>query len=186
MNVLDSVILVVVALAAIYGLMRGVLRMATSILALAGGVYFASIYYPQVAGFFQPRFDLGPSSAAAVGWVVVFATVFVVVAMFGELFGRLLQVARLGFVDRLCGAAMGVAVGGALMGVFLMIMTTLMPMDAPILRESELTPIVLRYAEILRGYVPQEISDTYRVKRDELLRLWIAGAPAASPTPGTK
>jgi membrane protein required for colicin V production len=186
MNTLDTVILVVLALAAIYGFLRGVLRMVTSIIALAGGIYFASIYYPQVAAFFQPRFDLGPSSAAAIGYVVVFAAVFVVVAVVGEAFGRLLNIARLGWIDRLCGAAVGVAVAGALMGVLLMIFTTLLPMDAPILRQSELTPILLRYAETLRSYVPDEIMETYRVKRNELWRLWLQGEPSASPTPASK
>jgi len=186
MNTLDTVILVVLALAAIYGLLRGVLRMVTSIVALVAGVYFASIYYPQVAAFFQPRFDLGPSSAAAIGYVAVFAAIFIVVAVVGEAFGRLLNIARLGFLDRLCGAAVGVAVAGALIGVLLMIFTALMPIDAPILRQSELTPMLLRYAETLRSYVPDEIMQTYRVKRDELWRLWLQGQPSASPTAAPK
>jgi len=186
MNGLDTVILVVIALAAIYGLLRGALRMATSIVALIAGIYVASIYYPQVASFVQPRFSLGPSSAAAIGYVVVFAAVFAVIATIGEFVGRLLHVARLGWMDRLLGAAVGVVVSGALVGLLLMILTTLLPMDATILRQSELTPIMLRYAETLRAYVPNEMMDSYRVKRDELWRLWLQGAPTASPTPASK
>jgi membrane protein required for colicin V production len=186
MNQLDFVILAVVALGAIYGLLRGVLRMATSVVALAAGVYIASIYYPRVAGFAEQWFDLGPAAAAAVGYVVVFVAVFAVVAAVGEAFGRLLHIVRLGWIDRLCGAAVGVAVSGALVGLFLMILTALLPVDAAMLRQSKLTPIMLRYAEILIAYVPDEVKDAYRVKRDELRRLWFEGAPSASPSPGTR
>ena len=56
----------------------------------------------------------------------------------------------------------------------------------PILRQSEVAPIMLRYAEILIAYVPDEVKDAYRVKRDELRRLWFEGVPSASPSPGTR
>lgn len=188
MNQLDLAILAVVALGAIYGLLRGVLRMATSIVALAAGVYLASIYYSRIAEFAQQLFALGPTAAAALGYVVVFAAVFAVIAVVGEVFTRVLHIVRLGWIDRLCGAAAGVAVSGAVVGLFLMILTAILPVDAAILRHSELAPIMLRYAETLIAYVPDEVKDAYRAKRDELWRLWLERAPSASPSPspGTK
>ena len=186
MNPLDLVILAVVALGAIFGLLRGALRMATSIVALAAGVYVASIYYPRVAEFAQQRFGLGPAAAAAVGYVMVFAAVFAVIAAIGEVFGRLVHIVRLGWIDRLSGAAVGVAVSGAMVGLSLMILTATLPVDAAILRQSKLAPVMLRYAETLIAYVPEELKDAYRVKRDELWRLWLERAPSASPSPGTR
>lgn len=186
MNPLDFAILAVVALGAIYGLLRGVLRMTISIIALAAGLYVASIYYSQLAGFAEQHFGLGPAAAAAVGYVVVFAAVFAVIVGTGEAFGRLLHSVRLGWLDRLCGGAVGVAISGALMGIFLMTLTTVLPVDAPILRQSELAPIVLRYIEMLIAYVPDEVKDSYRSKRDELERLWFQAVPPPLPSPATK
>jgi len=186
MNQVDLAIVVVTALGAIYGLLRGVLRMTTSIVALAAGLYVAENYYTQVAGIAEHRFDLGPTAAAAVGYVVMFALSFVIVGAIGEVFGRLVRIVRLGWVDSIGGAAVGVAVSGALVGLFLMFLTAILPVDAEVLRQSQLAPVMLRYAEILIAYVPEEVKDAYRLKRDELLRLWHEGAPSASPTPGTK
>jgi len=186
MNPLDLVILAVVALGAIFGLLRGALRTATSIVALAAGVYIASNYYPQVAAVAEQWFELGPTAAAAVGYAVVFAVGFTVVAVIGEALGRLLRIARLGWIDRLCGAAVGVAVSGAMVGLFLMILTATLPVDAAILRQSKLAPIVLRYAETLIAYVPEKVKDAYQDKRDELFRLWSERAPSPSPSPGTR
>ncbi len=186
MNQLDLAILAVIALGAIYGLLRGVLRMASSIVALAAGIYLASIYYPQVAAFAQTLFGLGATASATLGYIVVFLLVFVVVAGLGEAISRILQIARLGWIDRVCGAAAGVAVGGALMGLFLMILTAMLPVDAALLRESKLAPAVLSYAETLIAYIPEELKDSYRAKRDELWRLWFQREPVASPTPSPK
>lgn len=183
MHQLDFAIVAVVALGAIYGLSRGVLRTATSIVALAAGVYLASIYYPLVAEFVHQQFALGATAAAAVGYVVVFAAVFAAIAVAGEVFTRVLHIVRLGWIDRLCGAAAGVAVSSAMVGLSLMILTAILPVNAAILRQSELTPIMLRYAETLIAYVPDEVKDAYRAKRDELWRLWLERAPSASPSP---
>jgi hypothetical protein len=42
---------------------------------------------------------------------------------------------------------------------------------------------MLRYDETLTAYVPEELKDSYRAKRDELWRLWLQREAVASPTP---
>ena len=50
MNGLDFAIVIALSVGAIYGLSHGAIRMLTSVVALFGGIYFASIYYPGAAG----------------------------------------------------------------------------------------------------------------------------------------
>lgn len=184
MNQLDFLILAIVGVGAIYGLMRGALRMATSIVALIAGVYIASIYYPRVAGFAEREFALKPTTAAAVGYAVVFVAVFAVIAVAGGAFARLLHIVRLGWIDRLSGAALGVAAASALAGLMLMTLTAILPTDTLFVSQSQFAPRVLRYTERLIAYVPAEIKEAYRSKRAELTRLWMeSGAPPATQSP---
>jgi len=189
MSQLDFLILAMFALGATYGLVRGALRMATSIVALIAGVYIASIYYPQVAGFAEREFALKPTTAAAVGYAVVFVAVFAVIAVAGGAFARLLHIVRLGWIDRLSGAALGVAATGAFAGLMLMTLTAILPTDTLFVSQSQFAPRVLRYTETLIAYVPAEVKEAYRSKRAELTRLWMesgAPTPTESPSPGTR
>ncbi len=189
MNQLDYAIVAIAALGAIYGLARGALRMATSTAALIAGIYIASIYYSRVAGFAEQELALKPTTAAAIGYVVVFVAVFAAIAVAGGTFARLLHIARLGWIDRLCGAALGVAAAGAVAGLMLMTLTAILPAGAPLLGRSELAPRVLRYTESLIAYIPAEFKETYQSKRAELARLWFesgAPTPTESPSPGAR
>lgn len=65
LNGLDYVAIALFVAGAIYGLQRGALRMVTSVVALAAGVYFASLYYTKAGSFVETQFG----SSHAVGAV---------------------------------------------------------------------------------------------------------------------
>src|SRR5712692_7748579 len=140
MNNLDIVILVVLGVGAIYGLSRGVLRMVTSIFSLILALYFALLYYGEPAHFIEHQLSTNPTLAAALGYVVVFAAVFIIIEVAGNIAAGLIRTIHLGWLDALAGAAVGAGVACTVMGLVLMLLTALLPSQALLLRDSELSP----------------------------------------------
>jgi membrane protein required for colicin V production len=188
MNGLDVAILVVAGLGVLWGLGRGVLRMATSIVALVAAIYFAATYYPSARDLALRYLAIRPAVAAVIGYAVVFLAVFIVVGMAGNILVRLVRTANLGWADRLLGGVAGGAIAFAIAGMALMLLTAMLPEDAPLLKQSRLTPQVLSYTDALLNYIPPEVKTIYDRKRRELTRYWLernleSNSPTASSTP---
>ena len=175
MNGLDVAIVVVAVLGAFYGLGRGVLRMATSVVSLGAAFYLASLYYPRVGDVAARALHLSPPVAAVVGFVIVFFAVFIVVEVAGSIVARLIRTVHLSWIDRLIGAAAGGALTLLMAGFALMLATAVLPAQAPLLRNSVLAPRVLAYAQGLIGFIPPEIEGLYQRKREQLERYWLSG-----------
>jgi membrane protein required for colicin V production len=183
MNGLDIAIVVIGGLGVLSGLRRGVLRMATSIIALVGAIYFASIYYPQARDTTLKYVPMTQTSAAVAGYALVFLIVFIVVQTAGGLLTRLVHTASLGWIDRLAGGAAGGAIAIAIMGLALMLLTAALPSSSPLLRQSQLAPPVLHYTDVLMAYIPAEVKIIYERKRSDLMRYWLRQELEGEPSP---
>ncbi|HKD68339.1 MAG TPA: CvpA family protein [Candidatus Binataceae bacterium] len=189
MNGLDVAIVVAGGIGVLSGLGRGVLRMITSIVALAAAIYFASIYYPAARDITLRYVPVTPTLAAVIGYAIVFLIVLIIVQTAGSILMRLVRTASLGWVDRLLGGAVGGAIALALIGLLLMMMTAALPTDTALLKQSQLAPPVLQYTDALIAYIPPEVKTIYQRKRAELMRYWLRQSlephesPSASSTP---
>jgi membrane protein required for colicin V production len=175
MNGLDVAIVVVAVLGAFYGLGRGVLRMATSLISLGAALYLASLYYLRVGGLAAGELHLSPPVAAVIGFVVVFFAVFVAVELAGSIVARLIRTVHLSWIDRLLGAAAGCALTLVIAGFALMLATAILPAQAPLLRNSTLAPRVMSFAQGLVSFIPPEVEGLYQRKREQLERYWLSG-----------
>src|ERR1700687_2127625 len=117
MNGLDYLILVMIALGAIHGSSRGILRIASSLIALVAGIYLASLYSHQAGAYLTRTFSVRPGTGAALGYVIIFLTVMVVVAWGGDKLAQLIRAVHMSWVDRLGGALVGGVLGAAVGGV---------------------------------------------------------------------
>jgi membrane protein required for colicin V production len=200
LNGLDYVGIVLFAVGAIYGLQRGALRMVTSVVALAAGVYFASLYYTRAGSFVETQFRSSHALGAVIGYVAIFALIFTVVEIVGSSAIRLMQIVHLSPLDRLAGGLLGAGIAAVVAGLAVMLMAAVLPPDAAILRNSQLVPMLLAYNEMLVGYIPGDARLAYERNRDDLMRYWVENAmkgansapsPAAPPpdelpSPATK
>jgi uncharacterized membrane protein required for colicin V production len=183
MNGLDVVIIAVVALAALYGLGRGALRMLTSVVSLAAGIYLASLYYPLVARLAVRELPNEPQLSAVIGYVVVFLAAFVAVEAAGQIVDRLIRTIHLSWINSVAGGAMGGAIGLLVSGLALMLLTAVLPADTPLLRNSQLAPSTLAFAQSLIGFIPPELKQAYETKRVALERYWIEHTLTAGSSP---
>ncbi len=195
LNGFDYVAIALFALGAIYGLQRGAFRMVTSVVSLVAAVYFASLYYNKAGSFAEAQLGSSHTVGAVVGYVAVFALIFAAVEIVGSSAIRLMQIVHLSPLDRLAGALLGAGIAGVFVGLAVMLMAAMLPPDAPLLRSSQLVPMLLAYNEMLVGYIPGDAKLEYERNRDDLMRYWVQNAvkgasyapsPAALPSPSAK
>jgi uncharacterized membrane protein required for colicin V production len=192
MNGLDYGIIALIAIGAIHGISQGALRMLTSVAALFVGIYFASLYYPRAATVFEREFAISPATASVVGYLALFVAVFFIIHLAGSALMRILHVVRMNWLDRLAGGAVGAAVAGVAAGLIVMLLAAVLPPDAPMLRNSQLSGRLLVYNRVLVNYIPPEVKDAYQTKRADLMRYWLenearlaesVASPRASASP---
>jgi membrane protein required for colicin V production len=191
MDAFDFVVLAVVAFGALHGLRNGLLTMVTSLVALIAALYLASVHYAETAAIIARQFGTNPTLATVLGYVAVFLVVFIAVQFVGGMVVGVLRMASLGWIDRLAGGFLGGAIAAAVAGLAVMLLTTVLPANAELLRNSEAAPVLLAYDAMLVRYIPEEAKEAYQRNRDILIRAWIAeaskrssgSAPADSSSP---
>ena len=176
MNAFDFVVLAAVAFGVLHGLRNGLLTMVTSFVALIAALYLASLHYSEAAAIIARQFGTNPTLATVLGYVAVFLVVFVAVQFVGGTVVGVLRMASLGWIDRLAGGFLGGAIAAAVAGLAVMLLTTVLPANAALLRNSEAAPMLLTYDAMLVRYIPEEARQAYRRNRDILIRAWIAEA----------
>lgn len=184
LNNLDYVLALLIALGALYGLGRGILRIATSLLALLLGIAAAATWYARIATTIQQHFKLSVAVAEVIGYVVVFLAVAATVEFAGRRIVALVRIIHLNWIDRLGGMLLGAAVATAFAGLDVVLLTAVMPSDSTLLCDSRLAPKLLAYNDSLAAYVPPRAKQLYEQKRDDLVHYW--NAKNQNPAPGLK
>lgn len=190
MNQLDYAIIIFNALGAVYGLRQGALRMLTSVVSLGAAIYFASIHYLSAGALAERELGIAPTAGSVAGYIVVFVVVFAAVQVIGSAAINLLHMVHMGLLDRMVGAVLGAGITSVVAGLAVMLLAAVLPVNAALLRESQVAPRLLAYNEALLSYIPENAKRAYQENRDDLMRSWILNAakareasPEASPSP---
>jgi membrane protein required for colicin V production len=190
MNGLDYLILAAIGVGAMYGTARGILRIASSLIALVAAIYFAAAYYHRAGEYFTHAFSARPEVGAALGYVVILLAMIIVVAWGGTRLADLIRAVHMSWLDRLAGGVVGAGLGALLAGFAVVMLTATLPFDAPLIRQSQLAPHVLEYYHSLAAFVPDQVRDAYLAREADLLAYWkqhhkelprVGPSPAATP-----
>jgi membrane protein required for colicin V production len=190
MNGLDYLVLAAIGLGALYGSARGILRIASSLIALVAAAYLASIYDQAAGAYLTHAFSMRPGAGATLGYIVIFLAVMVTVAWGGGKLSQLIRAVHMSWADRLGGAIVGAGLGALLAALIVVIVTVMLPVDTPLVRQSQLAPRVLDYSHDLAGFVPAEVRDAYYYRETQLVTYWnqhrtappeFTSEPAATP-----
>ncbi|HZH43636.1 MAG TPA: CvpA family protein [Lysobacter sp.] len=158
MSAIDWTLLVIVAVSALFGAMRGFVGVVASIAGwlLAGwaALQFGATVAVLLSGGHDP--SLGQLFA---GYALSFVGVLVVVALIAWVARKLLQAVGLTVVDRAMGFGLGIA-RGMLVGavVVLLLGLTAIPRE-PSWQSSAIVPIFKPVARWLRGWLPEWVAE---------------------------
>ncbi len=124
LNILDVVVGTIVIILGIKGMMNGLIKELFGLAGLIGGVYVASRMAEEIGEMIDRElFHIdNPAALKLLGFMAVFAGVWIVAIMVGAIFSRLIKMSGLGFVNGLFGFIFG---GGKYFLVFALIITAL-------------------------------------------------------------
>ena len=143
----------------------------SSIIGVLGGFYAAYSYYPTVAKLIA-GFVKDPSYLNILSFLIIFCSILIIISIIGVVIKYLLNVAFLGWIDRLCGVFFGMIKGVLIVTVLFIILTTFLPKGAPLIKQSVLAPHVTWISEKMVNLVSKEIRRDFFSKLDEFKKAW--------------
>ena len=171
MNPFDIFILIVLSYSIIRGLFRGLVKEVSSIIGVLGGFYAAYSYYPMVAKLLTGIIK-DQSYLNILSFLIIFCGILIVISILGVVIKYLLNVAFLGWIDRICGVGFGLIKGVLIVTVIFIILTTFLSKGTPLIKNSILAPHVIWISEKMVGLVSDDMKKDFFTKLDEFKKAW--------------
>lgn len=105
MNILDVVVIAILAWSVISGFSKGFIVQVFSLAALVLGVFCAYKLSHFVAGFISSSLSTDPTFTDIIAFTITFVGVWVLIYLVGKIAHQIVQVVMLGLVNRILGAA---------------------------------------------------------------------------------
>jgi membrane protein required for colicin V production len=173
MNWLDIVLLIVLVGSVVTSFSTGLAREVVGLISMVAALVLA-IWFYGTAGAFVAPYVSSPGIANFCGFLIVFGGVLIVGALLGRLFGRLLRVAGLSFMDRLLGAGFGLVRGLLIcIAVVLALLAFTPGKSTPTaVVHSKVAPYVIDAARVFAAAAPHELKDGFRKSYEQVKTIW--------------
>ncbi len=171
MNFLDIVLIIILLASMIYSGCRGFVRDVFSILALIGGILFASHLYTLGASFLA-RWIAHPPYARIAGFVLIFILASLLICLAGSLLRKIIRIIHLGWVDRWAGVAFGLIKGVIITAVVVLTLVAFLPPKSEILGSSKLSPFFIQLARGATTLVPDGLKSLFEKGQKDLQKYW--------------
>lgn len=175
MNLFDILVVTVLAYGFIRGAFRGLVREVSSIVGVLGGFYAAFTYYPNLARLLSPLIShwvTHPAYIDILSYLAIFSIVVIVVSILAAIIKYLLNIAYLGWVDRVCGAFFGLLKGALVICVVFIVFTAFSPKGAPLLKNATLSPYVATVSEVMAKVVSTQMKESFIKNIKEFRKFW--------------
>mgnify|MGYP001815143033 CR=1 FL=1 len=155
---IDVVILALIALSAILSLFRGFVREAVALATWLIALWVAMVFYEDLATMLSQWIQV-PSAQKITAFAILFICVLLLGAIVNYLAGKLVDKTGLTGTDKLLGTVFGVARGGVIVAILVLLAgLTPLPQD-PWWQESQFLGYFQELAMWLRSYLPDEIAE---------------------------
>lgn len=114
MTVFDWILLALIIVPTLWGLSKGAVTMTLTTAGIFVAMFLSGQFAERVVGSFTDSVD-NEAIATAIGYVVIFLAVFIVIGFISRFVKIVLAVTMMGWADRLLGAGVGVLAGVLLM-----------------------------------------------------------------------
>lgn len=171
MNALDYTLIAVFGYCLGRGVFRGLVKELSSIIGVLGGFYAAYSYYPLLA---KPlaNWITNPGYLNIISFLILFVSIYLVVSFTGVVIKHLMNIAFLGWIDRVCGALFGSLKGLLIISIMILMLTAFLPKNAMILKRSIITQNMMNFSAAFVKVVPQDMRRGFQAKMKELKKTW--------------
>ncbi len=171
MNFFDIVIIIILGFGVIRGVFRGLIKELASIIGVLGGFYAAYSYYMVLARLLS-RWISNVAYLNILSFLIIFCGILIIISILGVVIKYVLNIAFLGWVDRICGAGFGIIKGILIASVLLITLTAFLPRNAPVIKNSMLAPHITLVSEKMAKVVSRDMKHNFKVKLAELKKAW--------------
>ena len=153
---LDVIILAVIVIAAIYGLVKGLIRGLFGIIALIAGIWIASRTFRQFATYLPFN---NPTLSNILSFIVIFLVVAIVITVIGFIVRKIIRFASLGWIDRIFGLIFGFIIGVFINWVVCILILSFAPNGKDVIANSRVAPQILSSGSFFKKYFPKPRED---------------------------
>jgi len=157
-NMIDLFMTGVLLIGLIFGLWKGFLRSLTALAGLVIGVIAAARYHSWVGPYLNKVSSLDPQIAAILSMLIIFIVVQVIFVLIRRLLDALIDLTRLGWLDRTFGGMMGLFASFLLVAAGVQALLIAMP-EWPLVKSSKLVKPVSGLTAKLMTYAPKQARD---------------------------
>ncbi len=122
MTTIDILILIVMGIGLVLGFMKGFFKQLASIVGIIAGLLVARALFGMVGERLAPEIGTSVTVAQIISFVVIWVAVPFVLYLIATLLTKILSAIHLGFVNRLLGGLLGVAISVLWIGVFIQVL----------------------------------------------------------------
>mgnify|MGYP001817363179 FL=1 len=169
MNILDFILLTILAAALIRGLVRGMIRQVAGLLGLLAGFVVAGHLYLQMLPVLRRHFPSAPY-LEVLSYIVIYAATWLAVVFLGYLFVKLSRAMLMAWADRLLGGVFGLFKGMVAAVVLVAVLTLFLPGNSKLLKESLFSVHVQRAGYLLVTLTPKDLRERYKKRHKVLVR----------------
>jgi membrane protein required for colicin V production len=165
LNLLDIVLMVILAISIVLGLIKGFIRELFSLAFFIIAVVLSFLYYFETGNLFLAQLR-NRDLANFVGFILIFALVVIVGAVVTWAIKKIFVVGPLKSVDRMLGGVFGL-VRGILVSAIIVFGLVVFPVDDRLVVESRFSPYVLRTIGIFLDVLPEKFKERFHLYERE-------------------
>lgn len=163
MNYLDIILAVFLVLGLFRGFVNGFFVELASLLGLIAGIYGAIRFSYYAVDLMQGRVDWSDDTISLVAFAVTFIVIVLAISVIARVLTSVANVAMLGLINKLFGAAFGIIKSAFILSVLLMFINALhnrtQILDENIKENSLLYPYIQPVAPLLLPNILKEVED---------------------------
>lgn len=158
MNIIDIVIIIIMAYCIIRGLMLGLLNSISSFISIIAGIFLSKRYYVVLSDFLK-KFAF-PDMHGVVSYILIFLIFFIGIKSFFILVKKISSSSGFTTFDRILGVSLGFAKGILVSGILITVIQVTMPPKSNIIVKSVLLPYYNK-AMSATGFIPKDFIKYY-------------------------
>ena len=175
-NWLDAAIVLILFVSILTSFQKGFSREVIGLIAAFCGLLLGIWFYGTAGAWLQPYVS-SAGIANFLGFLMVFVGVLITGGLISWVVSRFLRTVGLSWIDRLLGAAFGIARGLVMSVALVMILvafapgsTAATPPSAVV--QSRLAPYVIGASRVITQFAPYELKDEFHKRYEQVKRAW--------------
>jgi membrane protein required for colicin V production len=160
MNSLDIIILGIIGLTVAAGLIKGFIKQVLSISGVVIGYLVAVKLYEPVSGLISGSEE--SNATRIITFLVIFIICIVLSALGTKIAERFIEFAGITWANRFAGAGIGLMKGMLIVLVIVGVLSTFLPSDARILKNSVTLPYLTKAVKVANNVLPDNLQIKYK------------------------